>query len=459
MQTPFVDGSAAPDGRRSWPLTVRRVEGGVWIGFVSPQGEQAIAGVHGSLRALLERLPPEIELPFLCRVHDGRVHDVRELIALQLDYDNPLVANAVRFIDDPVVEGRPELLAARFRDCIARGESEGAVKDFRHLCASRIPTLDCLFFELNAVAQEEVAPQFRAWVARAELPESRLRRIPLELRSASILVAPTEATAVAADEEPPAERLLPALLASTLRTRDRDAISVYADALMEQGHVYGTFLALHLQGTISALREARDLAEANEHVWLGALARVLDRVTYENGLPIAARFRGAAGSGLGLALRHPLAPAFRKVLRKRSKVSRRAVDDPAEYVQLARTLLPHALVELDCADDALVALSGSDLQRVTHLHDLDLHAKQLLDARSLPAVDWVELRVTKGRDGTDAVLQALTRSHRAFFEARRPHVELAYSGMPSASDVARVRALVGSLPARSISVGGEHLGN
>lgn len=503
----WVTGSAEPDSRgEPWPLRLDRLPSGMpRLVLVTPGAVQPIFGIHQRLQAQLERLPAGTELQYLCRVADGTHYNVRNLIAVDLVSSQPGLAAVVDFLLDDLINDQPALIAARAERHLAKGDVAAAVASARGLFerAKTAPGLtgladaiDTLWQLLPTAARTELLSDYVTWVASQPLDSPRqLHRLvvlPLPAWPMHALKAAAEATEFGGPQSRFAETVTfdmvlaeferrgadefelyqqrvtfraeqralaePTLLKGELLQRllpDRDpaAIAVYADVLSETQHPYGEFLTLSLQPTASAAKKAKNFATINDETWLGALWVSL-KVRYEYGLPNSAVLEHGF-TDLQRACAHPLVPFFRSVLRKKTKKQRRInLDLHDDYLALAAAMLPHSLVELDCADGALEALATHDLSRLTQLHDVELTSMSAhaLQVERLPRVTWVGLRVEAGR--SLQTFDLLQRDRSGFFAALKPHLDFFFVGGASSAELAQLKQAAAGFHGCTLSLDG-----
>lgn len=504
----WVIGSAEPDARgEPWPLRLDRLASGTLrLVLVTPGAVQPIFGIHQRLQAQLERLPTGTELQYLCRVADGAHYNVRNLIAVDLVSSQPGLVGVVDYLLDELVNDQPALIAARAEHQLAKGDLAAAVASARGLF-ERASTatdhadlladaIDSLWQVLPAAARAELLSDYVSWVASQPLDAPRqLHRLvvlPLPAWPMHALKAAAEATEFGGPDSRFAETVTfdmvlaeferrgadefdlyqqrlnfraeqralaePALLKGELLQRllpERDpaAIAVYADVLSETQHPYGEFLTLSLQPTASAAKKAKNFATLNDETWLGALWVSL-KVRYEYGLPISAVLEHGF-TDVKRACAHPLVPFFRSVLRKKTKKQRRInLDLHDDYLALAAAMLPHSLVELDCADGVLEELATHDLSRLTHLHDVELTSMSAhaLEVDRLPAVSWVGLRVEAGR--SLQTFDLLQRDRSGFFAALKPHLDFFFVGGASSAELSQLKQAAAGFHGCSMSLDG-----
>lgn len=468
----FVDGPTEENSGEFWPLTLVP---GPALELRTLSSTTRIHAIHERLRATLDRLEPETELLYACRVADGLHLNAANLIAVDVVFDSRL-GRVLDRLDEDFVLQRPRVLLQRgLRRVAAKQQREGQHDLVRGLDAGVTVDRDLLlkvFSALDPAHREQRRALFEPLLANRSARELVDRSIDLAwwpLGEVTTVVHDLETTETPrfgpwplnelvaelskrspSDAAQVTERLdrraafdsslQPALLAEAL-TGAADKIAVYADALSEANHPFGEFLALSLQGTVGAKRKAKALAKASARAWLGPLATLLTDVEYEQGLPIAAVLAASAPGQFDFeaALKHPMLAAFRRVLLKRSKKTRRTQVDDSTWHRLARALVPLGLRELDCVHDCLEAVGDLDLSRITRLHDLEL-TEHTLDARKLPSVTWVEVLVRPGTCG--ATLQHLRADEGGFFRKLKPDVELVFLGGASAAEQAQVQAFL-----------------
>lgn len=469
----FVDGPIEENSGEYWPLTLVR---GPALELRTLSSTTRIHAIHQRLRSALERLQPETELLYTCRVADGLHLNAANLIAVELIFDARM-ERVLDLLGDDFVVQRPRLLlrrglrrlAAKDRkaglDDLARGLDTAFTRDDHELLLKvftalepaqreqRRPLFEPLFTNRSARDLVDLAIDLEWWPAaelttvvhELETTESpRLDSWTLEQLVAELSKrSPGEGAQVSERLERRAafdSSLQPALLTEAL-TRDATKVAVYADALSEADHPFGEFLALSLQGTSGAKRKAKALAKTSARAWLGPLATLLSDVEYEQGLPFAAVLATSAPERFDFeaALRHPMLAAWRRVLLKRSKKTRRSPVDAETWHRLARALVPLGLEELDCAHFCLEAVRDLDLGRLTRLHNLDL-TDDGLDPGKFPSVKWVEVLVRPGTCG--ATLQQLRNDEGGFFKKLKPQIELVFLGGASAAEKAQVQAFL-----------------
>ncbi len=484
----FIGGSVEPHiGREAWPLKLfRDANGKSTLALVAHGNRQPIYAIHQVLEPFLARLPEDAELWYLCRVADGTHYNVRHLIALEpVKGFEPVV----EYLDPAFVESRPDLMLFRAKARKKKDDEAGALSDLRAALLANVDDADAAYRELTATGRQTLATEFSAWLAPRPVSMTNLRFLPLEhwppvhltkvaeQKSADPLIdfeleplllemerralagvkalRSTQAhrMAITAAGEP--SSLLPELLQRTLQEPSAERLAIYADALCEAQHVYGEFLSLSLRGGAS-LKKATRLAKTYEHGWLGPLAKWVSSVEYERGLPVAVELGERSATPLALAdvMANPLLASLRRVLRRRSKTRRQNHFDGSIYSKLAAALLPLGLREIECGpgtDEWEPAL----LKHVTHVHDLDLLTRgDVLDPETLPQVTWVEVAIAPGSSLN--VYDWLVRDQHAFFDARRPHLEV-FIHNPSGAEVNGLRALAPQLKVSGLTLNGEPL--
>jgi uncharacterized protein (TIGR02996 family) len=429
-----------------WPLTVSQAGPDVQLAYMGYAGPQPIAGVAPELSQVLARVPAGTVLDFRCEVAPGQYLNVRHLIAVELVGPVDTLVRLEAFLPDAVFVEQ-QLWVPRAEHRARSGNGQGAEEDLARALAADLDGCERVRARLDLPTRLRIQTAYAAWAARRPATPQLLEGLPMALWSSAHVqqmaraavnkgegVEPLRAelerrgesakldALLHAQQQQPKD-LLPGLLA---HVDDQTALRAYADALLEQGHPLGEFIALARSDDPAAATRAEALRRRKQRHWLGVLADYLEDVEYRDGLPWrAALKRSPPEARLKEACAHPLLWPIERLLCRKAPHTRTGRPPAKVYLALAQAMLGRRLREIDaCSAEILSGLSAEASAHVTHLHDLRLLNKptrKALDAQKFKNVQWVELSCPPHLLRN---LLAALRDDRGLFERHRPAVEI-----------------------------------
>ncbi|MFT3838797.1 MAG: hypothetical protein QM723_17590 [Myxococcaceae bacterium] len=206
----------------------------------------------------------------------------------------------------------------------------------------------------------------------------------------------------------------------------REAIQIFADALLEAASPYGDFIVRTLRGETE---QATELRKRNERHWLGPLRPFLGSTEYRSGLLHGAVLNRDSPEDDGKiddAIAHPMLGALRRLSRERSPMQRLNRTDVVLYLKFICAPGAKRLQEVDGSDPVILeALIDGAAPAVTALSDVRLN-RETLDKLSDQRLDRIEhLEVTATRSLQD-VLDRLESA--TAFKTHRRSVRVFHQG-------------------------------